>query len=385
MTAHFSLIPGKTRGHRPRLHTACSYNYSMSSIRLERVSKEFVRGVNVLKDINLEVADREVVTIVGPSGCGKSTLLRIIAGLDTPTTGDVFIGDRRVNGISARDRNIAMVFQSYALYPHMTCYENLALNLRLKKCSKDEIDRRVRSTAEMLEIEALLDKKPHALSGGQRQRVAVGRALVRDPSAFLLDEPLSSLDAQLRERVRHEMKVLFTKVHASVVYVTHDQIEAMTLANRVIVLNKGCIQQMGSPDELYGFPANRFVASFIGSPSMNILDVDMSDGVFRMGDREYATGVRVSGPVSVGIRPDLLRVVNGTRGKVSWIENLGSQFLVGVRLGEFNLISLTPARPSSESVDISMDEARIHVFEKTTGRNLRLGASGGPAGASGPQ
>ena len=351
----------------------------MSSIRLERVSKEFVRGVDVLKDINLEVADREVVTIVGPSGCGKSTLLRIIAGLDTPTTGDVFIDDRRVNGISARDRNIAMVFQSYALYPHMTCYENLALNLRLKKCSKDEIDRRVRSTAEMLEIEALLDKKPHALSGGQRQRVAVGRALVRDPSAFLLDEPLSSLDAQLRERVRHEMKVLFTKVHASVVYVTHDQIEAMTLANRVVVLNKGCIQQMGSPDQLYGFPANRFVASFIGSPSMNILDVDMSDGVFRIGDREYATGVRVSGPVSIGIRPELLRVVNGTRGKISWIENLGSQFLVGVLLGEFNLISLTPTRPSSESVDISIDEARIHVFEKTTGRNLRLGASGSPA------
>src|SRR5215813_2160968 len=317
----------------------------MASIRLERVSKEFARGVEVLKDINLQIDDREVVTIVGPSGCGKSTLLRIIAGLESATIGEIFIDDRQVNGVSARDRNIAMVFQSYALYPHMTCYENLALNLRLKKCSEEEIDRRVRLTAKMLEIEPLLDKKPRQLSGGQRQRMAVGRALVRDPSAFLLDEPLSSLDAQLRERVRHEMKVLFTKVHASVVYVTHDQIEAMTLANRVIVLNKGCIQQMGSPDELYGFPANRFVASFIGSPSMNILEVDISDGAFRIGHREYATGVRVSGPVSIGIRPELLRVVNGTKGKVSWIENLGSQFLVGVRVGEFNLMSLMPTRP----------------------------------------
>jgi ABC-type sugar transport system ATPase subunit len=288
----------------------------MAAIRLEHVSKEFARGVEVLKDVHLEVADREVATIVGPSGCGKSTLLRIIAGLEWPTTGQIFIDDRAVNGVSARDRNIAMVFQSYALYPHMTCYENLALNLRLKNLSGDEIDRRVRRTAEMLEIESLLDKKPHALSGGQRQRMAVGRALVRDPSAFLLDEPLSSLDAQLRERVRHEMKELFTKVQAAVVYVTHDQIEAMTLANRVVVMNKGAIQQVGSPDELYSSPANRFVASFIGSPSMNILDVHMTDGVFRVGAAEYATGIRVTGLVSIGIRPEFVRMRNGRQGIV---------------------------------------------------------------------
>jgi multiple sugar transport system ATP-binding protein len=349
----------------------------MASIRLERVSKEFARGVEVLKDINLSIAGREVVTIVGPSGCGKSTLLRIIAGLESATSGEIFIDDRRVTGISARDRNIAMVFQSYALYPHMTCYENLALNLRVRKCSEEEIERRVCLTAKMLEIESLLDKKPQALSGGQRQRMAVGRALVRDPCAFLLDEPLSSLDAQLRERVRHELKELFTKVQASVVYVTHDQVEALTLANRVVVLNKGRIQQVGGPDELYSSPANRFVASFIGSPSMNILDVRMSDGVFRLGGVQFETGVRASGPVSIGIRPEFLHVGRGMQGRVSWIENLGPQFLVGVRVDDFNLTMLTPKQPGSEIIDISMDEAQIHVFENTTGRNLRLSPSAG--------
>jgi ABC-type sugar transport system ATPase subunit len=351
----------------------------MASIRLEHVSKEFARGVKVLKDINLEVADREVVTIVGPSGCGKSTLLRIIAGLDSPTSGDVFIGDRRVNGISPRDRNIAMVFQSYALYPHMTCYENLALNLRLKKLGGEEIDRRVRRTAGMLEIEPLLDKKPRSLSGGQRQRISIGRALVRDPHAFLLDEPLSSLDAQLRERVRHELKELFTKVEAAVVYVTHDQVEAMTLANRVAVLHEGRMQQVGTPDELYQSPANRFVASFIGSPSMNLMDVDMVDGKFRIGGVEYATGLTFSGPVSIGIRPEFIRIGSGARARVTWIENLGSQFLVGAKIDQYNPALLTPERPSSETINISMDEAHIHVFEAATGRNLRSGSSNGAA------
>jgi ABC-type sugar transport system ATPase subunit len=351
----------------------------MASIRLEHVSKEFVRRVPVLKDINLEIVDREVVTIVGPSGCGKSTLLRIIAGLDSPTSGEVFMDGRCVNDISARDRNIAMVFQSYALYPNMTCYENLALNLRLKKCGEAEIDRRVRRTAAMLEIEPLLDKRPRALSGGQRQRMAVGRALIRDPQAFLLDEPLSNLDAQLRERVRHEMKELFGKVQATVAYVTHDQIEAMTLASRVVVLNKGCIQQVGSPEDLYCFPANRFVASFIGSPSMNILDVDIHDGRFRVGDGEFTTGLPMSGPVSIGIRPESLRIGNATKAKVSWIENLGGQFLVGVRVDKFTMTLLTAQRPAAEFIEISMDEADIHVFEKTSGRNLRLSPSGGSA------
>src|SRR5262245_12619429 len=210
----------------------------MHAIRLERVSRRFGNAI-ALDDVSLEIRDQEVVTIVGPSGCGKSTLLRIIAGLEQPTSGRVWIDDRDVTDVPTRSRNLAMVFQSYALYPHMTCYENLALNLRIKKVAKDEIDRRVQETARTLDIQDLLQKRPKQLSGGQRQRVAVGRALIRNPRAFLFDEPLSNLDALLRERVRHELKELFEKVQATVVYVTHDQIEALTLANRVVVMNKG--------------------------------------------------------------------------------------------------------------------------------------------------
>jgi ABC-type sugar transport system ATPase subunit len=217
----------------------------MSTIRIDQVSRSF-GGFKALDNVSLEIRDREVVTIVGPSGCGKSTLLRIIAGLEQPTAGNVWIDDQIVNEIPTRLRNIAMVFQSYALYPHMTCYENLALNLRLKKVSPSEIDRRVHETAKTLEIEDLLSKRPRELSGGQRQRVAVGRALIRNPQAFLFDEPLSNLDAMLRERVRHELKELFLKVRATVIYVTHDQVEALTLADRVVVLDRGRVQQVGS-------------------------------------------------------------------------------------------------------------------------------------------
>jgi ABC-type sugar transport system ATPase subunit len=227
----------------------------------------------------------------------------------------------------------------------------------------------------MLEMEHLLDKKPRALSGGQRQRMAVGRALIREPRAFLLDEPLSSLDAQLRERVRHELKELFNKVQATVVYVTHDQVEAMTLANRVVVLSEGCVQQAGTPDELYRFPANRFVASFIGSPSMNLFEVRMLDGVLAIGETEFRTGLPFSGPATVGIRPESLRAVKGASAQVSWVENLGAQFLVGIRLGELSLTLLTAERPSTDAVNVTMREADIHVFESATGRNLRLGAA----------
>jgi ABC-type sugar transport system ATPase subunit len=346
----------------------------MSTIRLNRVSKEFVHGATVLEEITLEVGTREVITIVGPSGCGKSTLLRIIAGLDSPTSGDVFIDEKRVNDVPARDRNIAMVFQSYALYPHMTCYANLALSLQLKKVGRDEIDNRVKRTAGMLGIENLLHKKPRELSGGQRQRVAVGRALIREPRAFLLDEPLSNLDALLRERVRHELKELFHRIDATVVYVTHDQIEAMTLADRVIVLERGRVQQVGTPDELYDMPANRFVASFIGSPSMNMLDVEMNNGAFRFGGVDIRTGASVSGPVSVGIRPEAFRAGKGAQGKVSWIENLGAQFLVGMKLDGFDITMLTHERPPADSMEISVDGGQVHVFDKQTGRNVSAGA-----------
>ena len=279
----------------------------MSTIRIDHVSRSF-GGFKALDDVSLEIRDREVVTIVGPSGCGKSTLLRIIAGLEQPTAGNVWIDDQIVNEIPTRFRNIAMVFQSYALYPHMTCYENLALNLRLKKLAPSEIDRRVHETAKSLEIEDLLSKRPRELSGGQRQRVAVGRALIRNPQAFLFDEPLSNLDALLRERVRHELKELFLKVRATVIYVTHDQVEALTLADRVVILDRGRVQQVGSPEDLYNRPVNRFVASFIGSPSMNLFDVEMADGCFQLGSETLDTGLEFSGRVDVGVRPEAIRL-----------------------------------------------------------------------------
>src|SRR5262245_51088732 len=210
----------------------------MSAIRLEHVSRRFGNAL-ALDDISIDIEDQEIVTIVGPSGCGKSTLLRIIAGLDQPTSGSVWIGEKCVDSVPTRFRNLAMVFQSYALYPHMTCFENLALNLRLKRIAADEVERRVQDTARTLEIQELLHKKPRELSGGQRQRVALGRALIRNPRAFLFDEPLSNLDAQLRERVRHELKELFYRIRATAVYVTHDQVEALTLADRVVVLDRG--------------------------------------------------------------------------------------------------------------------------------------------------
>src|SRR5437016_5008413 len=315
----------------------------MPVIRLENVSKEFGRGVLALDNLSLEVGDREILTVVGPSGCGKSTLLRLIAGLDSPTSGRIRMDDESIETMPAHERNIAMVFQSYALYPHMTCYENLALNLRLKKLPLPEIDARVRETAAMLEITELLGKKPRELSGGQRQRVAVGRALIRKPRAFLLDEPLSNLDALLRERVRHELRELFRKVHATVLYVTHDQTEAMSLADRVAVLDRGRLQQIGTPEELYRGPANRFVASFIGSPSMNFFEADLDDGTFVLAGRHYDTGIRESRRVTIGIRPEAMRP--GTNalsviGSVCWTETLGAFFLLGVKGGEVMLTAL---------------------------------------------
>jgi sn-glycerol 3-phosphate transport system ATP-binding protein len=343
----------------------------MTAIDLENVSKRFSSGVIALDDVSLQLRDREVITVVGPSGCGKSTLLRIIAGLDSPTSGRIRLNGVAVENLPPRERNVAMVFQSYALYPHMTCYENLALNLRLRKVPLPEIEQRVRATAAMLQITELLQKRPRELSGGQRQRVAVGRALIRRPSAFLLDEPLSNLDALLRERVRHELRDLFRRVEAPVIYVTHDQIEAMTLADRVVVLDRGRIQQVGTPDELYRQPANRFVASFIGSPSMNLFEAELNNGTFSLAGIRYDTRVRVSGPATIGIRPEALRIEPGTRASVSWIEALGAQSLVGMKLDEIALTALVRSRPAADTFDISIDPADIHVFDKHSGKNLR--------------
>jgi ABC-type sugar transport system ATPase subunit len=358
----------------------------MPIIRLENVSKQFARGVVALDNLSLEIRDREILTVVGPSGCGKSTLLRLIAGLDSPTSGRIRMDGVSVENVPARERNVAMVFQSYALYPHMTCYENLALNLRLKKLPTPEIDRRVRETAALLEITELLGKKPRELSGGQRQRVAVGRALIRNPHAFLLDEPLSNLDALLRERVRHDLRELFRKIQATVIYVTHDQIEAMTLADRVAVLDRGRLQQVGLPEEVYQKPANRFVASFIGSPSMNFFETDLADGTLLLAGVPYDTGIRISRRVTIGVRPEAFEPISttgvrGLQGHVCWIETLGAHFLIGVKLDDTILTALVHSRPAADTINLSIDPEQMHVFDNHSGKNLRAPPSERSAGS----
>jgi ABC-type sugar transport system ATPase subunit len=343
----------------------------MASIRLENVSRCFSHHFHALTGVTFEIRDREVLTVLGPSGCGKSTLLRLIAGLDQPSSGEVWIGDRMVNNVPARSRDVAMVFQSYALYPHMNCYENLALNLVLRKIPRDEIDRRVRETAQLLEIADLLEKKPRELSGGQRQRVAVGRALIRNPKIFLFDEPLSNLDALLRERVRHELKALFARLKATVIYVTHDQVEATTLADRTVVLDHGRIQQIGSPEVLYRKPNNLFVASFIGSPAMNLLDATLKEGVLRMGQQSISTGIAYSGPVTIGIRPEAIKIGEGIPASISLIENLGARFLIETKMEGHSLMVLSGERPNSDSIALHVDSRDIHVFDKNTGESLR--------------
>jgi ABC-type sugar transport system ATPase subunit len=356
----------------------------MASIRLQNVSRRFSRGLYALKDISFEIRDREVVTVLGPSGCGKSTLLRLVAGLDNPSGGEIWIGDRRVNAVPAQSRDVAMVFQSYALYPHMNCYENLALNLVLRKTPSREIDRRVRATAQMLDIEDLLDKKPRELSGGQRQRVAVGRALIRNPKVFLFDEPLSNLDAILREKVRHELKALFARIQATVIYVTHDQVEATTLADRTILLDHGTIQQIGSPDVLYRTPKNLFVASFIGSPSMNLFEASLQSGAIQIGQQKISTGISRAGPVKIGIRPEAIKIGAGIPASVAMVENLGARFLIDARVAGRSLMVLSESNPRSDSIQIQINPGDIHVFDKDTGENLRC-MSGGDAVYSQPE
>ncbi|MBM3368051.1 MAG: sn-glycerol-3-phosphate ABC transporter ATP-binding protein UgpC, partial [Betaproteobacteria bacterium] len=249
----------------------------MANVTIRSLNKNYENGFHAVKDVNLEIRDKEFVVLVGPSGCGKTTTLRMVAGLEEITSGQILIGENVVNDLPPMDRNIAMVFQNYALYPHKSVYQNMAFGLQMRKYPKEEIDERVREAAEILGIQPLLERKPRQLSGGQRQRVAVGRAIVRHPEVFLFDEPLSNLDAQLRVQMRVELKRLHERLETTAIYVTHDQVEAMTLGDRVVVMKDGWVQQVGEPLELYGKPANRFVAGFIGSPSMNFVDVTISE------------------------------------------------------------------------------------------------------------
>ncbi|MXQ13239.1 ABC transporter ATP-binding protein [Microvirga makkahensis] len=353
----------------------------MADVVLKNVRKSFGRA-HVIHGVDLAIGDGEFIVFVGPSGCGKSTLLRLIAGLEDITSGDLFIGGERVNDLAPAKRGIAMVFQSYALYPHMNVYDNMAFGLEMAKSSKAEIDAKVRAAARMLQIETLLDRKPRQLSGGQRQRVAIGRAIVRDPKVFLFDEPLSNLDAALRVQTRIEIAKLHTDTRATMIYVTHDQVEAMTLADRIVVLNAGRIEQVGTPLDLYHRPANLFVAGFIGSPQMNFIPCTVAeagqDGIeARLPDGGTVTvpvsseGVRAGAAVTLGIRPDHVRLSGqGTlTGRIELVEELGENHLLYVNVGrERHLTVREPGDARHEvgqEVGLSLDGGFCHLFRET--------------------
>jgi len=361
----------------------------MARVQLDQVRKVYPNGFVAVAGASFEVADGELLVLVGPSGCGKSTLLRMIAGLETISAGTLKIGERVVNDVAPKDRDIAMVFQSYALYPHMTVAENLAFGLKLRGHDKAAIASRVAEAAKTLEIESMLDRKPAALSGGQRQRVALGRALVRQPQAFLLDEPLSNLDAKLRMTMRVEIARLHRQLGATMIYVTHDQIEAMTLGQRIVVLDKGEIQQIDTPMALYQKPVNLFVATFLGSPAMNVLRGRLSDDgglAVRLDD-----GVRVplgearvpeqwlGREIAVGVRPEhLLPAKTGDAGvfeaEVEVVEPVGSEVFVNLRLGQQPLVArfdphVLPERGKPFPIAVAGD--RVHFFDADSGVALR--------------
>jgi sn-glycerol 3-phosphate transport system ATP-binding protein len=346
----------------------------MASITLDHVGKTYAGGAAAVHDVSVEIADGEFLVLVGPSGCGKSTLLRMVAGLETVTSGAIRIGDRVVNDVEPADRDIAMVFQNYALYPHMTVRQNLAYGLTNRRMPKAEIARRVDAAAAILEIGPYLDRKPRALSGGQRQRVAMGRAIVREPAVFLFDEPLSNLDAKLRVTMRGEIRLLQRRLGTTSIYVTHDQIEAMTLADRLVVLNGGRVEQIGRPIDVYRRPASTFVASFIGSPAMNLLTGTSEGGTVRLGSAGWSTQARKDGPITIGIRPEDIRSAaagEGIRVAVDYVEELGATRLVHGRVDGQPLTAVWAAGEGvPDEVSIAIPEAAVHLFERETGQRL---------------
>jgi multiple sugar transport system ATP-binding protein len=346
----------------------------MASVTYDHVVKRYTPEVTVVRDFNVEIKDKEFMVLVGPSGCGKSTALRMLAGLESITEGRIFIGDRVVNGLPAKDRDIAMVFQSYALYPHMTVYDNMAFPLQMQHMHKPEIERRVGDAARILGLEAFLKRKPRALSGGQRQRVALGRAIVRNPKVFLLDEPLSNLDAKLRGQTRVELKKLHKDLGTTFIYVTHDQVEAMTMGDRIAIMNAGILQQVGTPDEIYERPANLFVAGFIGTPTMNFVPVTMQNGTARASGFEVHLPHHVPSETGMlGFRPEALtdRVQNGSviEMTVDVVERLGAdQFLYG-QVGEDTVTARVDPRlkvGSGDKVRLGLDERSLHLFDAKT-------------------
>ena len=362
----------------------------MASLSLKNICKKYPNGLEAVKDFNLEIADKEFIIFVGPSGCGKSTTLRMVAGLEDISSGELKIDGRLVNDVEPKDRDIAMVFQNYALYPHMTVYDNMAFGLKLRKVSKEKIDEMVKEAARILDLEKLLDRKPKALSGGQRQRVAMGRAIVRSPKVFLMDEPLSNLDAKLRVQMRTEIAKLHQRLGATIIYVTHDQTEAMTLGTRIVVMKDGIVQQVDSPQNLYDRPQNLFVAGFMGSPQMNFIDATIEV----KGDKVYAKtpsmtielpaekGKKVADGgyngkvVTLGIRPEDVydaeqapHLTNVFETTINVYELLGAEVYLYSDLDEFPITarvsSSTNARSGSK-VKFAFDVAKMHVFDKET-------------------
>ena len=348
-------------------------------------------GVVAVQEFNLEIADKEFVVLVGPSGCGKATTLRMIAGLEEITAGELWIGDKLMNNVEPKDRDIAMVFQNYALYPHMTVYENMAFSLKLKKTPKDVIDRKVREAAEILDITEYLDRKPKALSGGQRQRVAIGRAIVRDPSVFLMDEPLSNLDAKLRNQMRAEIIKLRQRIDTTFVYVTHDQTEAMTLGDRIVIMRDGFIQQIGTPQEVFDHPANLFVAGFIGTPQMNLFDARLTKNgdkyavevggisVELSEDKQTRLNAKNVAPqeVTLGVRPDhMMLCESGIKGTVDVSELMGPSIHLHVTAEGKDVIVIVPANgdtarfPMGSGVNLTFGGNVAHVFSRETEKNL---------------
>ena len=341
----------------------------MAKINLNNIKKSFGKNT-VIQDLSVDINDGELIVIVGPSGCGKSTLLRMIAGLEEVNSGDIIINDKNVNNLEPMERNIAMVFQNYALYPHMTVFENMSYGLKIQKTPKDEINSRVKEAAEILELSELLERKPNQLSGGQRQRVAMGRAIVRKPDVFLFDEPLSNLDAKLRVQMRLEIKKLQRKLNVTSLYVTHDQVEAMTLADKMIVMNEGNVEHIGTPLDVYQQPKSLFTAQFIGSPAMNILKGTADGNEIKIGDFKIKSENSYSGEVNFGIRPEHLSIDdNGPiKATVEFIELIGSNTLIHCRIKTSNEVivvsipGIIQENLSRKEIKVNFDQSKIHLF-----------------------
>jgi multiple sugar transport system ATP-binding protein len=371
----------------------------MATVTLKGINKIYDGNVHAVVDFNLEVHDKEFIVLVGPSGCGKTTTLRMVAGLEDITSGELYIDDELMNDVAPKDRNIAMVFQSYALYPHMTVYDNMAFGLKLRKFARDEIERRVQNAAEILGLKPYLDRRPKALSGGQRQRVALGRAIVRDAKVFLMDEPLSNLDAKLRVQMRSEIIKLTERLGITTIYVTHDQIEAMTMATRIVVMKDGYIQQVGSPKEIYDFPNNIFVGGFIGTPPMNFIEGTVTEkGFFEVGDMKLGLSkfkvpedklAMLKGqnflnkPIILGIRPedvhddadDLSKYPDSrVKLKVDVAELLGAETLIYTVLNGQNIVSKVGARVDihmGDEVELAFDMNKCHFFDPETEQRIK--------------